>query len=103
MKKENGLKIFAVILNILGIACLIFFAVPFLTHDTSVPNPDAMLPMERWDGSGFLLTLGFIPLLIANIICFTAFKDKPKKARLLFFLPCVLCAVMAAYYLYISF
>ena len=102
MKKKNGFKIFAVILNILGLACLIYLAVPLLTHDTYVPNPDAMLPAARWDGSGALLTLGFIPLLIANILGFIAFKDKPKTARLLFFLPSVFCAVNVVYYILIS-
>lgn len=103
MKKKNGFKIFALILNALGLFCLLFLAVPLLTHDTYVANPDAMLPMARWDGAGATLTFGFIPLLIANILGFITFKDKPKKMRLLFFLPSIFCAANVIYYIIISF
>ncbi len=98
MKKlGSGIIIF---LNIVGIMCLIYYAVPFISHDTSIPNPDAMLPMQRWEGAGIMLTIGAIPLLVANLIAFlTVWKEKIKKPlRFLLFLPGLLCSILAILY-----
>ena len=87
-------------LNLLGVACLIYYAVPFLTHDTTVPNPDAMIPMTRWEGSGFVLTAGILPLLFANALGYLLLRGIKGKQRrfLLCFLPSVFCAALAAVY-----
>ena len=60
----------------IGIMCLIYFAIPYLTHNVTITNPDAMLPAEAWDNAGMALTVGFIPLLIANMLCFVFVKAK---------------------------
>lgn len=44
--KKAGTSIIAA-LNVIGVICLIYYAVPYIMHDTSIPNPDAMLPMYR--------------------------------------------------------
>ncbi len=87
-------------LNLLGGVVLIYFAVPFLTHDTAVPNPDAMIPMARWEGTGTMLTAGILPLLFANGLGYLLLRGiKGKQKRfLLCFLPAVLCALLAAVY-----
>ena len=88
MKTVKPFALFLILLNLCGIFCLVWFAVPFLTHDTLVPNPDAMLPMERWDGAGMILTLGLFPMGLANTLAFLfVAPDKPRRLRLLFFLP----------------
>lgn len=95
------LKYFAVLgLNLLGVACLIYFAVPLLTHDTAVPNPDAMIPFTRWEGGGTMLTAGILPLLFANALAYLLLRGiRGKQKRfLLCFLPAALCAAMAAVY-----
>ena len=86
--KNKALSIFLIILNTLGIFCLIWFAVPLLSGDRTVPNPDAMLPMERWDGAGAALCLGLLPLLAANILgmIFIARGQIKKPLRALFLL-----------------
>jgi hypothetical protein len=89
-------KAFVLILNIVGLICLIDCSIPYLTHDTFVPNPDAMIPFERWEAGGFALTIGALPLLIANALAY-AFMGK-GKARLFFFLPSVLCVAMAVHF-----
>lgn len=93
MKSNKTLSTVIMIVNIVGLLCLIYFAVPYLTHDTFVYNPDVMLPAEAWDSAGMTLTIGFIPLLVANIFAFMyVLKDKIKKPlRLLFFLPSLIC------------
>lgn len=93
MKSNKSLSIFIVIVNIIGLLCLIYFAIPYLTHDTFIYNPDAMLPTEAWDSAGMTLTIGFVPLLIANIFSFKyVLKDKIKNSlRLLFFIPSLIC------------
>lgn len=71
----------------------IYFAVPYILHDTSIPNPDAMLPMCRWEGAGITLLVGTIPLIVANLLAFIfVWKEKIKlPARLLLFLPGIIC------------
>ena len=66
---KNILLWFIIALNIVGVICLIYFAIPYFTHNVTVTNPDAMLPMEAWDIAGMALTIGFVPLLIANLLC----------------------------------
>ena len=97
--KKAGTKIIIAI-NIIGIMCLIYYAVPFILHDTSIPNPEAMLPMQNWEAAGITLTMGAIPLLVVNLIAFlTVWKEKIKKpARFLFFLPGLLCLVLSISY-----
>ncbi len=96
-----NLKHFAVLaLNLLGIACLIWFAVPFVLHDTTVRNPDAMIPFQNWEGGGTILTAGILPLLFANALGYLllrGYKGKQKRF-LLCFLPAALCAALAAIY-----
>lgn len=102
MKKlGTGIIVF---FNIVGIVCLIYYAVPYILHDTSIPNPDAMLPMYRWEGSGITLLVGTIPLIVVNLLAFIfVWKEKIKlPARLLFFLPGIICLSLAASYLFID-
>ena len=98
---KNKIAVLSVVLlNLAGIACFVYFAVPFLAHDTAVPNPDAMIPMARWEGSGFALTAGILPLLFANALGYLLLRGiKGKQKRfLLCFLPAALCALLAAVY-----
>ena len=98
--KKKAAVLFVVLLNLAGIACLVYFAVPFLTHDTTVSNPDAMIPFQAWEGSGFALTLGVLPMVFANALGYgLLISVKGKQKRLLLcFLPAVLCAALAAAY-----
>lgn len=88
MKSNKTLSIIILIINMIGVACLIYFAIPYLTHNTTVYHPDAMLPAEAWDNAGMTLTVGFIPLLIANILAFIfAAKESIKVSlRILYFI-----------------
>lgn len=96
--KKNYKKII-IIINIIGVLCLIYFAIPYLRHDMSIPNPNAMLASYSWDTSGFILTIGLIPLLIANFI---AYKKINIKFKLLFFLPSLICLLIVGHYLIIA-
>ena len=90
MKKKNDIVSWLIIaLNLIGVVCLIYFAIPYFTHNVTITNPDAMLPAEAWDSAGMALTFGFIPLLIANILCFVVVKTKQKFAAFLYFIPSV--------------
>lgn len=105
MSSNKLLSIVILIVNAIGLFCLIYLAIPYLTHDTVVYNPDAMLPAEAWDGVGMLLTIGFIPLLIANIFSYVfILKGKIKiPLRLIFFVPSLICFCLVVSYLIISF
>lgn len=104
MRIKKILRILIIAANILGIICLIYLAVPLITHDTYVANPDAMLPMERWDGAGCLLTIGCFPMITANTLAFDSIgKDKSLPVRFLWLLPSAVCLALTALYLAISF
>ena len=100
MKLKKALSIIILIINIIGILCLIHFAIPYLTHNTTVYHPDAMLPAEAWDSAGMSLTIGFIPLLVANILAFMyVAKDRIKlPLRLLYFIPSLICICLVLSY-----
>ena len=99
MKKKVAV-LFVVLLNLAGIACLVYFAVLFLSHDVTVRNPDAMIPFTVWEAGGWALTLGILPLAVANALGYGLLRSgKGRQKRfLLCFLPAVLCAVLAAAY-----
>jgi len=101
-KDYKWFKIFVIILNIIGIVCLIYFMIPYLRHDMSIPNLNAMLASYSWDTSGFVLTLGFIPLLIANIMAFIFVDLKMKLLKVLFFIPSLICLIIVGHYLLVA-
>lgn len=98
MKTNKFFTAILIGLNLAGAVCLIYFAVPYLTHDTQIPHPDAMLPEQRWDMAGMSLTMGTIPLLIANLLGFLLVKVKKNQLRILFFLPSAICIALVAHY-----
>ena len=101
MKTNKPLSIIILIINIIGILCLIYFAIPYLTHNTTVYHPDAMLPAEAWDNAGMTLTVGFIPLLIANLLAFMYVAKGSIKLplRILCFTPSLICICLVISYL----
>ena len=102
MKSNKTLSIVILIANVIGIFCLIYFAVPYLTHNTTIYNPDAMLPTEAWDSAGMTLTIGFIPLSIANTFAFIYLKKIKMPFRLLSFIPSLICICLVVSYFIIS-
>jgi len=98
MRGRKASSLLIIVINIIGIICLIYFAIPYLTRDTTIAHPNAMLPAEAWDSAGITLTFGFIPLLVANVLAFIFVKTKQKFARLLFFIPSVICMIIVISY-----
>ena len=98
MKTNRYFSIFLLAVNIFGIICLLYFAIPYITHDITIANPNAMLPAEAWDSAGMTLTFGLIPLLTANILAFLYIRIKPKYVRFLFFVPSVICFLLVGNY-----
>ena len=88
--------------NITGIICLVYFSIPYLTHNTTVANPNAMLPAEAWDSAGMTLTFGFVPLLVVNILISLFIQTKQRFVRLLFLIPSVVCFIIMISYWVIS-
>ena len=105
LMNKKGLSIFLILLNALGIFCLVCLAVPLIIGDRTVPNPDAMLPAERWDSAGALLCVGLVPLLAANILgmIFIAKGQLKEPVRALFLIPGIICMILVVYYLLVSF
>ena len=98
MKDSKVFSKFLLCLNIIGVVCLVYFAIPYFTHNTQIPHPDAMLPAERWDSAGMTLTVGTIPLFIANLLGCLFVKVKRNWNRFLFFLPSVICIAIVVHY-----
>ena len=101
MKTKRIAQVLIAALNLLGIAFLVWLSYRYLRHDTTVANPDAMLPAEDWDGAGMLLLLGLPPMIAANTAGFLFLlpKGKPLWLRLLLFLHAVTELVLAVQYL----
>lgn len=95
-------KIFIIILNIIGILCLLYFSIPYLMHDNSINNINAMLATYTWDSCGFILTLGLIPLLVANIMAYIFIELKIKTLKLLYFIPSIFCLIIVGHYLFFA-
>ena len=100
MKSNKWVSIIILMINIIGLLCLIYYAILYLTHNTTVYHPDAMLPAEDWDSAGMTLTVGFIPLLIANILAFIYVAKESIKIplRLLYFIPSLICVCLVISY-----
>ena len=88
------------LLNFCAGFCLIYCMIPYVLHDTTVRNPEAMIPFEAWEAGGFCLTVGTIPLLIANALLFLAMEEDgfKGKMRILYFLPTIICVLVVAHF-----
>ncbi len=102
MRTSKAALVLIASINIIGIICLVYFAIPFITHDTTVPNPDAMLPAQAWDTAGMALVMGLIPLVIANSLGYFVFNHKRKPLGLLWFIPSAVCLAMAISYIVLA-
>jgi transcriptional regulator with XRE-family HTH domain len=99
-QKYNKLfKKFVVALNIIGILCLIYFATLYVFHDTSIRNPNSMLPTYSWDSCGFILTIGLIPLVVANVMAYVFLDAKIKWLKIAYFIPSIICILFVGHYL----
>lgn len=98
MKESKTLPLLIIIINVIGVICLIYYVIPYLIHDTTIVNPDTMLPAESWDRAGMILTFGFVPLLGANILSFLFVGTRQKFVRFLFFIPSAVCFGIAVSY-----
>ena len=106
VEKEQKIKLIPTIIsiiNIIAIICLLYLAILYLKHDTTINNPNAMVAAESWDMSGLLLTIGLIPLIIANVFAYRFIELKNKILRLLFFIPSIICLIIVGHYLFVSF
>ena len=101
--KSKLITIIVIIINIIALICLIYLAIPYIKHDTTINNPTAMITAESWDMSGFLLTIGLIPLIVANFCAFKFIDLKSKIIKLLFFIPSIICLLIVVQYIYVSF
>ena len=98
MRESKTMSLLIIIINVIGVICLIYYAVPCLIHDTTIVYPNAMLPAEAWDRAGMILTFGFIPLLVANVLNFLFVRIKQKLIRFLLFIPSAVCFVLVVSY-----
>jgi len=96
--KRKALEIILIVLNIIEIVILVLFAIPYITYNTKIVDPNAMLPFEAWDRAGMILTLGFVPLLAINIFSFIFIKFKEKYWGFLFFIPSIICFIIVLSY-----
>ena len=103
-KRITWLDIAILIVNLLGIGCLIWFGGLYLSHSTHIAYPEAMLPMPDWERGGTALVIGTLPMLAANAMAFLfpGRKLLPGKTRLLCFLPALICAGLAVSDLIVS-
>lgn len=102
MTGKRILRLAILLINFFGILCLVYYGFKYLSHDTTVANPDAMLALEGWDAGGFALTIGLLPLFLANLAAYLTDEEKGWK-KALFFLPCIICLLTVSHYWFCSF
>ena len=85
--------------NILGIICLIFFGAMYLSFDETIRNPNAMLPMKTYEAGGTGLMLGILPMILANTFAFVFIRKPKLPARLLFFVPAIICISLVMHFI----
>ena len=100
MKKYRKLSICISVLNAIGIVCLFYCAALYLSHDTYVVNPDKKQKKMNWERGGMMLTMGVMPMLIANTLGFLYILKKGTSIikRLLFFIPSILEVILVLHY-----
>ncbi|MBR2794360.1 MAG: hypothetical protein IKE16_06895 [Solobacterium sp.] len=98
--RRKSAEVPVLILNIIGIVLLVILGWKYVSFSPEVNNPGAMLPMKEWEAAGILLSAGTIPLLCANYGAYLfVWKERVKGwKRLLFFLPGMICFLIAAHY-----
>ena len=98
--RRKSAEVPVLILNIIGIVLLMILGWKYVSFSPEVNNPGAMLPMKEWEAAGILLSAGTIPLLCANYGAYLfVWKERVKGwKRLLFFLPGMICFLIAAHY-----
>lgn len=94
----NKWQLIIIGVNIIGIICLIIFGSIYLSFDETIRNPDAMLPMATYEGGGLILTLGTLPLILANTLAFIFIKQVKPSLRLLFFIPAIICICLVIHF-----
>ena len=100
IREYKWFKIVLIVFNVIGLMCLLYFSIPYIRHDMSITNPNSMLSSYSFDTCGFILTIGFIPLLVSNILAFKFIKI--KKFNFLFFIPSIICFGIVSHYLFID-
>ena len=105
MRSGKTISAILIVINIIGIICLIFFMGLLFSGDTTVRNPDSMIPFQTWEAGGTVLMIGLVPLAVANTLAFTfALKEEVTGwKRYLFFLPLFLCFLSVVFYIIKSF
>ena len=105
MRSGKTISAILIVINIIGIICLIFFMGMLFSGDTTVKNPDSMIPFQTWEAGGTVLMIGLVPLAVANTLAFTfALKEEVTGwKRYLFFLPLFLCFLSVVFYIIKSF
>lgn len=94
-KKQKNYKfinILILMLNISGFAVLLYFAIPFIFNVSSLNN-------YSYNTCGFIVLLGFIPLLIVNTLGYLFVECNKKIVRLLFYIPSLICLIISCLYL----
>ena len=105
MRSGKTISAILIVINIIGIICLIFFMGMLFSGDSTVKNPDSMIPFQTWEAGGTVLMIGLVPLAVANTLAFT-FTLKEEVTgwkRYLFFLPLFLCFLSVVFYIIKSF
>ncbi len=91
-KNYKFINIFINMLNIAGLAVLVYFAIPYVFHTES-------LNAYSYRTCGFIILLGFIPLLIVNMLGYIFNESNKKCIKLLFFVPSLISLIITCLYL----
>lgn len=103
MQNNKILKILSIIIYIIGIMFVIVLGVKYVMHSTEILNPDAMLPVMRYELASFKIIIGTPIMFISSI--FTKYMNmiKGKRNTFLILLPGIICIIISLHYIISSF
>lgn len=102
MENKVLLKLMLSALYLLGVICVITFSVNYISHSTTVLNPDAMLPMMAYEAAiwHLIIVLPFMAFLGISIVL--TYKIRKVFNVVLVLMPSFICFVMGVSYIAIN-
>jgi hypothetical protein len=98
MNKNKILKIILTCIYLIGIGCVGYYGILYLKHSTTIPNPEAMLPMMQYEVGAWTLMIG-LPFMIASCISvILIYKTKALLHKILLLLPAIIDTILVVSY-----
>jgi hypothetical protein len=98
MNKTKLLKILLTVIYLIGIGCVVYYGILYLTHSTTIPNPEAMLPMMQYEVGAWALMMGAPFMMASSLSVIWVYQTKAVLHRILLLLPAIADVLLVVSY-----